>query len=132
VDLEDRQNLYELPARYGDLIDDRDWEGLDRIFCDDATFETPVGVMNGLAGIRAFMTTASHPRTHIMTNIYADETPEGVVLRFRLIGMQPDGTISSGRYRDHVVKGPNGWRVTNRIYTSTPSQEPPGLSAHAG
>jgi hypothetical protein len=109
------------------MIDDRNWEGLSQIFLSDATFEIPGHILDGLKGIQAFMETAQHPRTHIMTNVYADETPEGVILNFRLIGMREDGTFSSGRYRDVVVKRPEGWRVVSRVYTGTPHKEPPEL-----
>ncbi|ONH28689.1 nuclear transport factor 2 family protein [Pseudofrankia asymbiotica] len=123
MDLADRLALGELPARYGDLIDDRNWRDLDQIFLADATFEIPGQVLDGLAEIRAFMVQARHPRTHIMTNIYVDETPDGVILRFRLVGMRPDGRISSGRYRDVVVRRPDGWRVARRVFTATPYEE---------
>jgi hypothetical protein len=124
VDLTDRLILHELPGRYGDLIDDRDWEGLSQIFLDDATFEIPDQVLDGLAQIRDFMTRSRHPRTHLMTNVYVEETSEGTILRSRLVGLRPDGTIISGRYRDVVVKGPDGWRVASRVYTATPRKEP--------
>jgi 3-phenylpropionate/cinnamic acid dioxygenase small subunit len=124
VDLSDRLTLHELPGRYGDLIDDRDWEGLSQIFTDDATFEIPDQLLDGLAQIRGFMAQSRHPRTHLMTNVHVDETSEGMILHSRLVGMRQDGTIISGRYRDMVVKGPDGWRVARRVYTPTPRKEP--------
>ena len=125
MDLADRLELHELPGRYGDLIDDRDWEGLSQIFVDEATFEIPGQVLEGLKGIREFMRGAKHPRTHLMTNIYVDETPEGVIVRFRIVGMRRDGRIMSGRYRDLVEKRESGWRVVTRVYTATPYEEVP-------
>ena len=124
MDLADRLELQELPGRYGDLIDNRDWDGLSRIFVDEATFEIPDQVLEGLEGIRDYMRGARHPRTHLMTNIYVDETPEGVILRSRLIGMRRDGRFISGRYRDLVEKRERGWRVLARVYTPTPYEEP--------
>jgi SnoaL-like domain len=123
MDLADRLELQELPGRYGDLIDDRDWEGLSRIFVDEATFEIPDQVLEGLEGIREFMRGARHPRTHLMTNISVDETPDGVIQRFRIVGMRRDGRIMSGRYRDLVEKREHGWRVVTRVYTPTPYEE---------
>jgi hypothetical protein len=129
VDLQDRLALHELPGRYGDLIDDRDWEGLSSIFTDDATFEIPGEVLDGLEGIRAYMRGANHPRTHAMTNVYADATPDdpnstsSAILRFRIIGMRRDGRIMSGRYRDELVRTADGWRVKARVFTSTPYEE---------
>ena len=52
------------------MLDNRDWEGLSRIFVDEATFEIPGEVLQGLEGIREFMRAAKHPRTHLMTNVY--------------------------------------------------------------
>jgi 3-phenylpropionate/cinnamic acid dioxygenase small subunit len=126
VELADRLALHELPGRYGDLIDDRDWDGLSQIFVDEATFEIPDQVLDGLEAIREFMRGAKHPRTHLMTNIAVDETDDGVVLRSRLIGMRRDGRFISGRYRDVVVKTDDGWRVVTRVYTPTPYEEPDG------
>jgi hypothetical protein len=111
--------LQELPCRYGDMIDDRDWDGLSQIFLEDATFEIPGQVLNGLPEIRAFMNEVQDPPAHIMTNIYVDETPEEVIVRFRIVGVHRDGMVMSGRYRDVVVKGDDGWRVASRVYTST-------------
>ena len=124
MDTADRLALHELPGRYGDLIDDRDWDGLSQIFVEDATFEVLGDVLEGLAGIREFMRGANHPRTHLMTNVYVDETPEGVILRFRIIAMRRDGRIVSGRYRDVVVKTDDGWRVVSRVYITTPYEDP--------
>jgi ketosteroid isomerase-like protein len=124
MDPADRLMLHELPGRYGDLVDDRDWDALADMFVDDATFEIPGQVLEGVAEIRAFMLTATHPRTHLMTNVVVDETPDGVVVRFRLVGMRRDGRIVSGRYRDVVAKGDGGWRVVRRVFTPTPYEEP--------
>ena len=124
MDLDDRLELHELPGRYGDMIDDRDWDGLSRIFVDEATFEIPGQVLDGIEAIREFMRGAKHPRTHLMTNIYVDETPDGVIQRFRLVGMRRDGRIVSARYRDLVVKREDGWRVLTRVVTATPYEEP--------
>jgi 3-phenylpropionate/cinnamic acid dioxygenase small subunit len=126
LDLADRVALHELPGRYGDLIDDRDWDGLSQIFVDEATFEIPGEVLDGLEAIREFMRGAKHPRTHLMTNVAVDETDDGVVLRSRLIGMRRDGRFISGRYRDVVVKTDDGWRIVTRVYTPTPYEDPDG------
>ncbi|MBK6582593.1 MAG: nuclear transport factor 2 family protein [Gammaproteobacteria bacterium] len=51
--VEDRLALHELPGVYGDAIDDRNWEALDRVFTEDAVFEV-IGLvrMTGLAEIK--------------------------------------------------------------------------------
>ena len=125
IDTADRLELHELPGRYGDAIDDRDWDRLDRIFTDDAVFDlTDLGGprLEGLDAIKSFMDTeARHPKTHTMTNIYVDETGGGVQLHFRILAPQPEGGTGHGRlvgtasYHDDVVKTPDGWRVANRM-----------------
>jgi SnoaL-like domain len=117
----DRLELHELPGRYGDAIDDRNWAGLDRIFTVDATFDlTDLGVplLEGLPRIRQFMDMeADHPRTHLMTNIYVDETADGADLRFRIVALRPGGKVGSASYYDKAVKTPDGWRVKDRVVT---------------
>ncbi|MFN0088910.1 MAG: nuclear transport factor 2 family protein [Acidimicrobiales bacterium] len=121
MDSADRLELHELPGRYGDAIDDRDWERLGRIFTEDATFDlTDLGgpKLEGLAEIKRYMDEeAQHPQTHLMTNIYVDEAPDRVTLRFRIVALRRDKPVASGNYYDTVVKTPAGWRVKDRVFT---------------
>ena len=62
IELADRIELQEIPGRYGDAIDDRNWDGLDAIFTPDATFDlTDLGSLKliGLPEIKRFM--GPHP-----------------------------------------------------------------------
>ena len=121
MDSADRFELHELPGRYGDAIDDRDWDGLDQIFTHDAVFDlTDLGAprLEGLAEIKRYMDEdADHPRTHTMTNIYVDETAEGANLRFRILALLPERRVGTASYYDDVVKTPDGWRVQHRVIT---------------
>ena len=121
MDIADRLELHELPGRYGDAIDDRDWDRLDRIFTDDAVFDLTdldVPLLEGLDRIKQFMDReAQHPRTHTMTNIYVDETTDGVKLNFRIIALLGQGRVGTASYYDDVVKTDAGWRVTHRVVT---------------
>jgi 3-phenylpropionate/cinnamic acid dioxygenase small subunit len=121
MDSADRLELHELPGRYGDAIDDRDWDRLDQIFTDDAVFDlTDLGSLRleGLPEIKRYMDEdANHPRTHMMTNIYVDETPQGVKLRFRIVALLPERRVGTASYYDDVVKTPAGWRVKHRVIT---------------
>ena len=118
----DRVEIHELPGRYGDAIDDRDWAKLDTVFTQDAVFDlTGVGsrVCNGLVDIKAFMESeAAHPRTHMMTNIYAESDEHAVELRFRIVALIGRGLTSTGSYYDKVVKTDNGWRTYHRYVSS--------------
>jgi len=117
----DRLELHELPGRYGDAIDDRNWPGLDRIFTADAVFDlTDLGVplLEGLPDIKRFMDEdAQHPKTHTMTNIYVDDTDAGVKLNFRIVALQRGGLAGTASYYDQVVKTDAGWRVQHRVVT---------------
>jgi 3-phenylpropionate/cinnamic acid dioxygenase small subunit len=117
----DRLELHELPGRYGDAIDDRDWRALDRIFTADAVFDlTDLGVplLVGLPEIKRFMDEdAQHPKTHMMTNIYVDETDAGAELNFRIVALQRGGLAGTASYYDDVVKTAAGWRVQHRVVT---------------
>ena len=121
MDTADRLELHELPGRYGDAIDDRNWEGLGRIFTDDAVFDlTDIGGprVEGLAEIRRFMDEeAAHPLTHLMTNIYVDEEADGVKMYFRIVARAKGGVFGTASYYDDVVKTADGWRVRNRVIT---------------
>jgi ketosteroid isomerase-like protein len=121
MDLADRLALHELPGRYGDAIDDRDWPRLARIFTDDAVFDlTDLGgpVLRGLDHIQRYMDTeAQHPCTHLMTNIYADETDDGATLHFRIVALLPGSKVGTASYLDRVVRTPVGWRVQHRVIT---------------
>jgi 3-phenylpropionate/cinnamic acid dioxygenase small subunit len=121
ISTDDRLELHELPGRYGDAIDDRDWPALDRIFTTDAVFDmTDLGIdpLVWLAEIKRFMDEdAQHPKTHTMTNIYVDEIGDKVRLNFRIIALQRGGLAGTASYYDQVVQTDDGWRVQHRVVT---------------
>ncbi len=118
IDIADRLELHELPGRYGDAIDDRNWDRLRDIFTDDAVFDlTGVGArrLEGIDDIVHFMNIeAAHPKTHMMTNIYVDEHEETVTMNFRIVALLGKGLVGTASYYDRVVKTDHGWRVQHR------------------
>ena len=126
LSLEDKIELIELVGRYGDALDDENWDALDDIFTADATFAIPVlnASMTGIEDIKKFMDQSGdlHPAAHLMTNVYSLETANGVELRSRVIlprtQTQEDGsaTITHGSYYDTVVKTDSGWRICKREF----------------
>ncbi|MGF1599785.1 MAG: nuclear transport factor 2 family protein [Acidimicrobiales bacterium] len=116
--VEDRLELYELPGRYGDAIDDRDWDALRTVFTEDGVFDlTGVGsrLCTGIDDIVDFMEReAAHPRTHMMTNIRAWPTEDGAELRFRIVALLTEGRVGTASYYDQVVRTDAGWRVAHR------------------
>ena len=124
--LEDRLTLHELAARYGDNIDDRDWQALDRIFTEDAIFEVVDLVrMEGLAEIKRYMhEEGRHPLAHLITNIHVAQDADGVRLRCRGVfpisapGGGPGHRVFHGSYYDRVVKTSAGWRIKERTFSA--------------
>ncbi len=118
INIADRLELHELPGRYGDAIDDRNWDRLREIFTDDAVFDlTGVGArrLEGIDDIVHFMNVeASHPKTHMMTNVYVDEQDENVIMNFRIVALLGKGLVGTASYYDRVVKTDQGWRVQHR------------------
>lgn len=114
----DRIALHELAARYGDLVDDEDVDALDQVFTEDATFEVNGRVLDGLAAIRRFIAEdARRPLSHHITNVWVEHDGSEAVLHSRIISIRPTG-VTTGRYHDVVVKGPDGWRVLRRTFRS--------------
>lgn len=116
-----RIELHELAARYGDLIDARDWAGLATVFTEDAVFDltdTGAGVLRGLSAIQSYMdATDTHPLAHLITNIRVADGEDGIRLHSRVLGILPDRRVGSGSYVDQVVHTPDGWRVRHRDFT---------------
>jgi hypothetical protein len=121
LSVQDRLELHEIAARYGDMIDERDWEGLGLVFTPDAVFDaTDLGMplLNSLDAIRKHMDkTPHHPLGHHITNIYVLTEGDQVILRSRIIAAGHRGRVSSASYRDRVVKTPHGWRIKHRLCT---------------
>ena len=118
----DRVEIHELPGRYGDAIDDRNWTGLDAVFTKDAVFDlTGVGsrICHGLDDIKSCMESeAAHPRTHMMTNVYADSDEDGVTMRFRIVARIGKGRTATASYYDKIVKTDEGWRTQHRYVSN--------------
>ncbi len=123
---QDRLALHELTARYGDAIDDKDWESLDNIFTEEATFEVvDLVVMRGLTEIKRYMEQEGrHPLAHLITNVHVLEKADGIELRsrgiFPIAGKKkaPGHRVFYGSYYDKVTKTPAGWRISDRVFST--------------
>jgi hypothetical protein len=119
----DRVEIHELAARYGTLIDDRDWPGLSAVFTQDAVFvitgRPGAGAedvrVEGLGALRAFMDQARHPLAHHVTNVFVDDGPVGPIMRSKVIATLPKNGAGSADYRDLLRRTPEGWRIAERV-----------------
>jgi hypothetical protein len=123
LSIDDRIAIHELAARYGNVIDARAWDRLDRVFAEDATFET-VGFgtgperTEGRAGIQAMLAgTDGHPVAHHVTNVEVEQDGDVTRLFFKVIGPGPKGRVGSVDYTDIVRREPAGWRIVTHVAT---------------
>jgi SnoaL-like domain len=121
LDPTDRLGVLECLARYGRLIDARDWPALADVFTPDATFDlTEIGgaVLSGLDQIRDYMAhRARHPVAHHVTNAHI-ENADGSCVRTTcmLIAVQGDGSVASGLYADEFVRSGHALRIRRRAF----------------
>jgi 3-phenylpropionate/cinnamic acid dioxygenase small subunit len=116
----DRLDIHELAARYGTTIDDRDWDGLESVFCRDAIYELQnFGPSDrrivGAASIREMMETSSdHPVAHHVTNVIVRLEDGQVRMRSKVIGSGARGRVGSADYDDVVRREGGVWRIAQR------------------
>jgi 3-phenylpropionate/cinnamic acid dioxygenase small subunit len=119
----DRLELHELLARYGHLLDERDYDRLGEIFAAEIRYDaTDFGqpVWEGLAALIAGMREHDrHPVAHHSTNVVlGPRRPDGSV---RVLSKGPGvgrrGRVGSATYDDVAVPTPDGWRLASRTVT---------------
>jgi 3-phenylpropionate/cinnamic acid dioxygenase small subunit len=115
LSFQDRLELHELASRYGNVVDARDWDGLSKVFTEDAVFHMEgfedSQQVRGLESIRAMMKTSRHPVAHHVTNVEIRVEDVDVRLFFKVLGPGPRGRVGSADYRDLVRREADGWRI---------------------
>jgi len=127
-DPQDRAIATELLARYAELIDAGDFDGVGELLAD-ATLEDADGneIATGSAAVAALFaaTTRRHddgtPLTaHVITNVIVDAlAPDVLELRSRFTVFQATGRVALqpivvGRYVDRVERRSGAWRFVRR------------------
>ena len=120
--------VHQLIARYGDLIDHRQWDRFAELFLPDATIDYRGGTghvqRSGRDAVVAWFRELedTHPPAHHVTNILVDELadPGGRVdvhskffAPFTRAGHVPK-RLYGGEYNDVVVKTAGGWRFAHK------------------
>lgn len=120
---DDRLQLHELAARYGNAIDARDWPRLQSCFTQDCRYElSGFGrldrVIHSSAELRAFMEAAdTHPVAHHVTNVEVGLGTVPTRMFSKVVGTLPGGMTGSADYEDVVVRGVDGWQIADRVVT---------------
>lgn len=122
---QDRFEITQVLARYGHVMDTRDFAGLAEIFAPEASFDvTSVGgpTYQGLPELVAFLELGDsvHPPFHLLTNAWVTVTDDGSVTSISkwLTIDRESGLPRSGDYHDRWVKTPQGWRIGQRVALS--------------
>jgi 3-phenylpropionate/cinnamic acid dioxygenase small subunit len=120
LDTADRIEIIELMARYGNIIDEREFSRTGEVFTPDAAYDVTdfeFGIVRGVEAIVELWTnTATHPLAHHITNVEIRPNADGTVRVYsKIIAVGHKGRVGSGTYRDIVVKTADGWRIAERL-----------------
>ena len=124
TDLADRFAIRELTARYNDAIDDGRLDDYLACFVPDGVFELEgLGRGQGPDEIRAMVEPITPVAIHLTLDavVAVDGDTATQRCRFLLGRRSPDRTdftiVTSGRYRDRLLRTPDGWRFVERHAT---------------
>lgn len=124
----ERQLIQDLLVRYCHALDERDWLGFHALFTADATldFRAFGGPCCGVAemqaylgGVLASMRGCQHTLSTSRVDLAGDEARVRSAAQVMMVSAGPQGqdhVLFAGLwYRDHLVRGPNGWRIRERV-----------------
>lgn len=117
---EDRTTVTELIALHGHLVDAGELDRLAEVFTDDIVYDVSDfsgQPLNGLTAVReaALARGAANPVGHHVTNtVLTEPATDRVRALSKGIGINADGTCGSVTYKDTIVRGANGWRISHR------------------
>jgi hypothetical protein len=113
--------IQQLMARYGHLVDAREFKQLGEIFTSDGAFDVTAlraGRHEGLAAVIAFFESATHPPAHHATNLYVYEDAATARALSKYAVPSEGGRLFGGDYRDTLMRTANGWRIRERVVTA--------------
>jgi ketosteroid isomerase-like protein len=122
--LEDREAIRELVARYGQVVDDRDLDGVQALFTEDAVFRTRGGEMNatGLAAVmdnfRArfqAMTASGHFVHDHIISLQSESAARGFVTSHAELVRNGESFLVAMRYRDQYRRVEDVWKFSERV-----------------
>lgn len=123
-DVEERQRIADLLARYAIAIDSRDWDLFRTCFTPDVLADYgDIGRWNGVEEITSFMVEVhTGPSLHRLSTMAISvdgdrATARTYVEALVLMADQRTGANSSGYYDDEIVRTADGWRIARRTHT---------------
>lgn len=124
--VEDKLALHDLAHLYGFVMDERDLDGLDRLFTDDARLGSADGVFDA-RGLEAIAATyrgryevlgATHHFVHSALARIDDEDPDsarGLVSGHAEVVRNGETMLVALRYHDVYRRTERGWRIAERV-----------------
>ncbi|MBW1883442.1 MAG: nuclear transport factor 2 family protein [Deltaproteobacteria bacterium] len=121
---EDERELRKLAYRYARMIDRRDWDLIPQVFSEDARLSGPgyemkghQGLREGLKQIEMYSSTMHCVHNQTSQLEASDGTGELYCVANHLYEKQgiPFKLDMGIRYEDHYVRGPEGWRIADRV-----------------
>lgn len=142
ISVETTLAIQQLHARYGQLVDDRRFDDLGALFCDDAVWEAPPLRFEGGAAIVAGFEQIEPPEPgmvkHLTFNpvIEGDGEQEGDELGVWADAIallvsgpgEPSPVVAAGRYHDVVCKQAGRWRFAHRVFVYSRQPAPTGVA----
>ena len=120
---EDLFALFDLLARYGHIIDERQWDQFGDVFTPDCTYDASdfgLEVWHDVGElIEGMRSSTMHPVAHHTTNVVvgAPESDGSVRILSKGPGVGAKGRVGSAVYEDVAVRTPHGWRLASRTST---------------
>ncbi len=119
-ELEDREAIRELDARYCRYLDEGQWQRLGQCFTEDGVFdglsriEGRTAVQDFFAGLAGGGLTAMwHHVTNHEIAVHGDSATVRSLL-WQPCVVAGVAHVSAGRYRDHLVRTADGWRIREK------------------
>ena len=136
--LESRAAIGDLVAAYGRVIDDRDWQSLGQLYCENATFDSVEGPSTGRNRIveyyekrtSMFGVTYHYPHSVEVTEVDGD-LGKGVVCAHAVLAIDGKAFWIALRYFDSYKREDSRWRFAERrvkqLYAMELSELPDGM-----
>ena len=118
--------IQQLHARYGQLIDDRRFEPLGALFCDDAMWEAGPLRFEGRAAIIAGFEQIEPPQPQMVKHLtftpvlegdgdHARSWADAIALQVGAPG-EESAVVAVGRYHDVLRREAGQWRFAHRVF----------------
>jgi uncharacterized protein (TIGR02246 family) len=121
-----REEIRDLLARYAIAFDDYDWDSWEKLWTQDVVFVVDGVPIEGLAALRAFMTTclpADYRGKHMCSPSVIEIAPDGMTAAAQTdvvwIAQNFENAIV-GRYVDTLVKRDGRWLIARREESTIP------------